>query len=413
MRKAIILVILLALAGSLAFWLRWEMHRPYRGFSASQVFVDIPRGTSRWSTAALLQRKGVIHSRLAFYLISERHRRRSLQAGEYLFQQPRTPREVFDKIAGGRIYVHVVVVPEGWTMFDIASELERQKLCTKEEFLIVAQNPELVRDIAPGAKSLEGFLFPSTYQFSRNTSPQEMAATMVHHFKEEWNKVRSVAVANSMVEPVRAVISSHGNGQPIAPQALSPVQVVTLASLIERETPQPRERPIVAGVFYNRLKIGLPLQCDPTVQYALDLEGKPTLKVSAEDLRTQSPYNTYLHRGLPPGPIANPGDASLRAALNPAHTDYLYFVANDAGGHFFSRTLAEHNRNVETYRRLLEGLPPLPPPQVAKKKPAPPKSKNLKSRKRPAKPAKTARNSRRRPPARKSAMKKTKSRRHS
>ena len=384
MKKAIALVILLVLAGGFAFWLRKEMNRPYRGFSASQVFVDIPRGTSRWSTASLLLRNGVIHSRLAFYLISEGHRRRSLQAGEYLFQRAQTPRQVFDQIAGGHIYVHIVVVPEGWTMFDIASELERQKLCAREEFLIVAQNPALVRDIAPQAKSLEGFLFPSTYQFSRNTSPQEMAATMVRHFEEEWNKLRSIAVANSLVEPVRAVISPREHEQPASPQTLSPMQIVTLASLIERETPQPQERPVVASVFYNRLKIGLPLQCDPTVQYALDLEGKPTPKVSAEDLHTQSPYNTYLHRGLPPGPIANPGDASLRAALNPAHTEYLYFVANDAGGHFFARTLEEHNRNVAKYRRLLEGLPPLPPPpppHVVSKKTAAPRSSHVAGKK--------------------------------
>ncbi|HEU5409757.1 MAG TPA: endolytic transglycosylase MltG [Candidatus Acidoferrales bacterium] len=395
-KAAAILVIVLVLAGALAFWLRWEMNRPYRGFSASQVFVDIPRGTSRWNTASLLQRNGVIHSRLAFYLISERHRRRSLQAGEYLFQRPQTPRQVFYQIAGGHIYVHVVVVPEGWTMFDIASELARQKLCTKEEFLIVAQSPALVRDIAPDAKSLEGFLFPSTYQFSRNTSPQEMAATMVHQFKEEWEKLRSIAVANSLIEPVREVIKSRGSEQTVSPQTLSPIQIVTLASLIERETPQPRERPVVASVFYNRLKIGLPLQCDPTVQYALDLEGKPTPKVSAEDLHTQSPYNTYLHRGLPPGPIANPGDASLRAALNPAHTEYLYFVANDAGGHFFARTLEEHNRNVENYRRLLEGLPPLPPPpppHVAKQKSPPPKPETAKSKKHSVSKSKTVKKS--------------------
>lgn len=398
MRKAIAFVILLLLAGAFAFWLRWEMNRPYRAFSSSQVFVDIPRGTSRWDTASLLQRNGVIHSRLAFYLISERHRRRSLQAGEYLFQRAQTPRQVFYQIAGGRIYVHVVVVPEGWTMFDIASELARQKLCTKEEFLTVAQSPALVREIAPDAKSLEGFLFPSTYQFSRNTSPQEMAAAMVHQFREEWDKLRSIAVANSLIEPVREVISSPGREPATSPQTLSPIQIVTLASLIERETPQPRERPVVASVFYNRLKIGLPLQCDPTVQYALDLEGKPTPKVSAEDLHTPSPYNTYLHRGLPPGPIANPGDASLRAALNPAHTEYLYFVANDAGGHFFARTLEEHDRNVEKYRRLLEGLPPLPPPpppHVARAKHATPPSSHVEKKKQaPRKQKKQARNSR-------------------
>lgn len=363
-RAAIIIVVVAALAGAaeLTLWLRREMLRPYRGFSAAQVFVDIPRGTSRWSIASLLQRNGVIHSRFSFLLIGKLHPKRVLQAGEYMFNQPQTPLQVFEQIAGGRIYVHLVVVPEGWTMFDIASELERQHLCTKEGFLTVAQDPSLVRNLAPQAKSLEGFLFPSTYQFSGNTSPEEMAATMVRQFEQEWNRIHSPSNENAIVEPVSARITAQQR-PPLAP--LSPIEIVTLASLIERETPQPQERPIVASVFYNRLKLGLRLQCDPTVQYALDLEGKPTPKVSADDLRTPSPYNTYLHRGLPPGPIANPGDASLRAALNPAQTHYLYFVANDSGGHFFASTLAEHNRNVEKYRRLLEGLPaesPPPPP---------------------------------------------------
>ncbi|HLW83130.1 MAG TPA: endolytic transglycosylase MltG [Candidatus Acidoferrales bacterium] len=373
-RLAIILVILLVLAAAITLWLRWELARPYRGFSAAQVFVDIPRGTSRWSIASLLQRDGIIHSRLAFLLVSERHRKHVLQAGEYLFNQPQTPRQVFDQIAGGHIYVHVVVVPEGWTMFDIAAELQRQRLCTKAEFLAVAQDPSLVRNFAPHAKSLEGFLFPSTYQFSRNASPEEMAATMVREFQQEWSKLQSAAAEDPAVEkPVSASIQPDPGKFPMP---LSPIQIVTLASLIERETPQPQERPIVASVFYNRLKLGLPLQCDPTVQYALDLQGKPTLKVSAEDLHTQSPYNTYLHRGLPPGPIANPGDASLRAALHPAKTRYLYFVANDSGGHFFSSTLAEHDRNVEKYRRLLEGLPPEPPlpPRVRTKQIKPAKT---------------------------------------
>lgn len=360
MRKvaAFVIAALIVAAALGAFWLRRELMRPYRGFSAAQVFVDIPRGTSRWSIAGLLQRNGVIHSRLAFLTVSERHHRSVLQAGEYMFDKPATPREVFAQIAGGHIFVHVVVVPEGWTMFDIATELEKQHLCTKAEFLSVAENASLVSDIAPHAKSLEGFLFPSTYQFSRGASPQEMAATMVHEFREEWSKIGASSQQNSpaavaKIDPVKP----EGPTKP----SLSAGEIVTLASLIERETPQPQERPIVASVFYNRLKLRLPLQCDPTVQYALDLMGKPTLKVSAEDLHAQSPYNTYLHRGLPPGPIANPGDASLRAALQPAQTHYLYFVANGSGGHFFSSTLAEHNRNVQKYKRILAGLPPEPP----------------------------------------------------
>lgn len=245
-------------------------------------------------------------------------------------------------------------------MFDIANELARQKLCTREQFLRVARNPSLVRDIAPHAPSLEGFLFPSTYQFSRNATPEEIAAAMVRQFRDEWSKLQTEVHSSDAKAPA----SAHSRAKPASDSpavSLSPAQIVTLASLIERETPQPSERPIVASVFYNRLKLGVPLQCDPTVQYALDLAGKPTLKVTPGDLRVESPYNTYLHRGLPPGPIANPGDASLRAAIDPAHTKYLYFVANDSGGHFFSRTLEEHNRNVERYRRLLEGLPAQPP----------------------------------------------------
>jgi UPF0755 protein len=374
MRKvaALVIVVLIVAASLGAVWLRRELMRPYRGFSSAQVFVDIPRGTSRWSIAGLLQRNGVIHSRLAFLAVSERHRRSVLQAGEYMFDKPSTPREVFAQIAGGHIFVHIVVVPEGWTMFDIAAELEKQHLCTKAEFLGVAENASLVRDIAPHAKSLEGFLFPSTYQFSRGASPQEMAATMVHEFREEWSKIEASSqqdspVAEAKDDPIKPAEST-------AKPSLSADEIVTLASLIERETPQPQERPVVASVFYNRLKLGLPLQCDPTVQYALDLLGKPTPKVSAEDLHTKSPYNTYLHRGLPPGPIANPGDASLRAALQPAQTHYLYFVANGSGGHFFSSTLAQHNRNVQKYKRILAGLPPEPPqpkrshPRAAAKK---------------------------------------------
>jgi UPF0755 protein len=363
MRKvAIMVVILIVASGIAALWLKRELARPYRGFSAPQVFVEIPRGTSRWSIATLLQRNGVVHSRLAFLLLSDRHHRWVLQAGEYMFDQAMTPRQVFALIVGGHIFVHVVVVPEGWTMFDIAAELERQRLCTKAEFLRVANDPSLVRDIAPQAKDLEGFLFPSTYQFSRNVSPQEMAATMVREFREEWNKIQTTAQQNPPAEG--AGLDPAPTPRPRVMPALTPVQVVTLASLVERETPQPQERPIVASVFYNRLKIHVPLQCDPTVQYALDLTGKATPKVTAEDLHVQSPYNTYLHRGLPPGPIANPGDASLRAALDPAQTRYLYFVANGSGGHFFARTLEEHNRNVQKYKRILAGLPPEPPPPV-------------------------------------------------
>jgi UPF0755 protein len=157
---------------------------------------------------------------------------------------------------------------------------------------------------------------------------------MVQNFRAVWETLKPAGAAEN-------------------PESVTTSEVVTLASLVERETPNAEERPLVAGVFYNRLRHGTPLQCDPTVQYAMELAGRPEKNVHAVDLRTNSPYNTYEHRGLPPGPIANPGEASLRAALAPATTDYLYFVANDQGGHFFSATLAEHNRNVAKLRKLL------------------------------------------------------------
>lgn len=375
MRRIVVnLILLIGLAAIAGAWLKHELAQPYRGYAEPQVFVDIPRGTSRWEIATLLKDKGVIRSEWAFALLSKWHRHKSLEAGEYRFDHPMTPGQVFAQISGGHIYVHTIVVPEGWTSFDIARELEKQGLCRHEDFLKDVSDPSMIRDIAPGAKSLEGFLFPSTYEFSKHVATEEIVATMVHHFREEWSKLNADAPGQSAGDAPTSV-STRGLARQESPQPLSPIEVITLASLIERETPQPKERPIVASVFYNRLRIGLPLQCDPTVQYALDLAGTPKLDVTPEDLHVASPYNTYLHRGLPPGPIANPGDASLLAALHPAHTHYLYFVANDSGGHFFSDTLAEHNRNVARYRRLKLGLPAEPPPPPARPKPkASPKS---------------------------------------
>jgi|SRR5579864_3166514 len=376
-RLVITLVMLIGLAAVAGAWLRYELTQPYRGYSQAQVFVDIPRGTPRWEIASLLKDNGVLRSRVAFSLLSKWHRRSVLQAGEYRFDQPMTPGQVFAEIAGGHIFVHTVVVPEGWNMFDIANELEKQGLCRREDFLSVASNPALVHDIAPGARNLEGFLFPATYAFSKHITPEEIAATMVRHFREEWGQLNTDTQAKTSGDsPAVKPVSNRGKLEALQP--LSPSEVVTLASLVERETPQPKERPVVASVFYNRLRIGVPLQCDPTIQYVLDLAGTPVRDVKPEDLRIASPYNTYLHRGLPPGPIANPGDASLRAALQPARTHYLYFVANDSGGHFFSETLAEHNRNVARYRRLKLGEPPEPPPAPVKLKPKPAPKNNHK-----------------------------------
>jgi len=333
-RLGILALFLIAALGGGASWLDSQLSRPYRGHRPEKVFVDIPHGTSRWGVAAILRRNDVIRSQLAFALFSDWHFRKRLQAGEYFFDHPLNSREAFWKIVRGQIYVHTVTVPEGWTTFDIAGELERQGVCSREDFLAAAHDSSLISDLAPGASSLEGFLFPSTYEFTRRATCEQAVKRMVQNFRAVWE-----------------TLDTAGGTQQAA--SLTPAQVVTLASLVERETPKAEERPLVAGVFYNRLRLGDPLQCDPTVQYAMELAGHPEKNVHAVDLRVDSPYNTYKHRGLPPGPIANPGEASLRAALAPATTDYLYFVANDDGGHFFSRTLAEHNRNVARLRRLL------------------------------------------------------------
>jgi UPF0755 protein len=333
-RLGFLALLLIAALGGLSAWVDSQISRPYRGHRPEKVFVDIAHGTSRWGVAETLRRNDVIRSKLAFFLFSDWHYRRKLQAGEYYFDHPVNSREVFWKVAHGQIFVHTVTVPEGWNMFDIGEELERQGVCTREDFLTAAHDTTLIQDLAPDAHSLEGFLFPSTYEFSRRATCAQVVKRMVQNFRAVWETMPP------------AVAPPQG-------PALDALQEVTLASLVERETPQADERPLVAGVFYNRLRIGNPLQCDPTVQYAMELAGRPEKNVHAVDLKLNSPYNTYEHKGLPPGPIANPGEASLRAALAPTTTDYLYFVANDTGGHAFSRTLAEHNRNVARLRKLL------------------------------------------------------------
>jgi UPF0755 protein len=335
-RLGLLALLVIAAIGAGAGWLDSQISRPYRGHRPEQVFVDLPHGTSRWGIAGILRRDDVIRNRLAFVLFSLWHVRAPMQAGEYYFDHPVTSREVFWQIAQGRIFVHTVTIPEGWTMFNIAAELDQQGVCDRNDFLTAAKDTSLISDFAPNAQSLEGFLFPSTYEFTRHTTCQQTVKRMVQNFRAVWESLNSA-------------------GLPGPPVNLGAAQIVTLASLVERETPRKDERPVVAGVFYNRLKRGDPLQCDPTVAYALELEGHPVKIVHSKDLQIDSPYNTYKYPGLPPGPIANPGEASLRAALAPATTDYMYFVANDSGGHFFSKTLAEHIRNVARYRRLLSG----------------------------------------------------------
>jgi UPF0755 protein len=342
---AAVFLILLLVAGAAAAWLFFGIAQPYRGFPAEGVFVGLPHGASSRAVAHLLKQNGVIRSSTAFEVYARRHPKRRLQAGEYFFNQPISGRDVFWQIADGHVFQQPFTVREGETIFDIARNLEAGKLMSANEFLTAARNPELIREMSPKATSLEGYLYPATYNLPRHPAANELAAQMVKKFKEEWNRIASA--------------------QPIAPSPAISGHIVTLASLVERETPKPDERPVVAGVFENRLSKGMRLQCDPTVIYALELIGQYKGSLTGADLQIDSPYNTYAHGGLPPGPIGNPGEVALRAAMTPAKTNYLYFVANTEGGHFFSATLEEHNRNVTKYRRLMAGLPGDPPPAAA------------------------------------------------
>ena len=337
----------------------YGMTYPYQGFPKEGVFVDVPHGASRRHVAYLLEKNGVIRSTVAFEIYARRHPKRTLQAGEYFFNHAMTGREVFLKVANGEVYQQPFTVREGETMFDIARDLQAGKFMPAGDFLFAAGDSALIRDFAPGAQSLEGFLFPATYELPRHPRANELTGEMVRKFKEEWKRIAAPAAGDHPVE-----------GDPRLR-----VQTVTLASLVERETPTRDERPLVAGVFENRMRKGMRLQCDPTVIYALERFGKYNGSLTGKDLTFDSLYNTYEHAGLPPGPIGNPGEASLRAALKPVETDYLYFVANTQGGHFFSATLEEHNKNVVRYRRLLAGLPadpppPPPPPPRPKRRPA-------------------------------------------
>jgi UPF0755 protein len=343
---ATLLLIIVLAAAAAAGYLWYSIEKPFGTVTAEGVYVTIPHGASRRTAGRLLEQAGVLRSALAFELYARRHPKRTLVAGDYFFDHALSGKEVFWKLANGDVFVQPFTVKEGETIYDIAHDLEAAKFMPADEFLKAAQDPRPIKDLFPDARSLEGFLYPATYNLPKLVTGPELTGMMVRKFREAIARL-----APDKLEP----------GDPSG--ALGPI--VTMASLVERETPKPDERPLVAGVFTNRLARNMPLQCDPTVIYALEMEGNYSGRLTSKDLRTDSPYNTYVYKGLPPGPIGNPGEVALQAALHPAQTDYLYFVANTQGGHFFSATLAEHNKNVARYRRLLNGEPADPPPAAA------------------------------------------------
>lgn len=317
----------LALAAALlgGFW--YWANQPYRGFQ-SEVYLDFPRGTSTRAMARELARAGVIRYQWQFLLARALRPRTKLQAGEYLFQHPASAAAVFDRIARGDVYYHEIIVPEGSNMFDIAEIAGRSGIVSEGDFLRAAGNPGMIRDRVPEARSLEGYLFPSTYRITRRTTAEQLIRLMLAEFWKQWKLIAGEKDADL-----------H--------------RTVTLASLVEKETAIDSERSLVASVFVNRLAKGMKLDCDPTVIYARLLEGRYRGSIYRSDLANRHPYNTYEVAGLPPGPIANPGVASLRAALNPADTRYLFFVAKPGtnGAHQFSTGLAAHEQAVGNYRR--------------------------------------------------------------
>ncbi len=324
----LLLIVIAAGAAAAVFYSR--VNRPYRGFEGNEQFVEIPQGTGSSPIGERLVAAGVVRDpftfRVALWLS---HQGRHLKAGEYRFDRAMTPFEVIDKMARGDVFVVSLTFPEGLTIAEMSKIFESHGLGTAAMFVQAAHDGSLIHDLDPAAKDLEGYLFPETYNVPRHTDAGKLVRMMVARFEKILTpELRQAAVARN----------------------LSVRQAVTLASIVEKETAKTDERPLVAAVYTTRLRIGMPLQCDPTVIYALMLAGTWNGNIRRADLQVDSPYNTYRYPGLPPGPIASPGRPSLEAAIHPADVPYLYFVSRNDGTHVFASTLEEHNRNVLKYQ---------------------------------------------------------------
>jgi UPF0755 protein len=321
---------LLVAGGFGSWWLHTRLSTPYRGFTQDEIFVEFPAGTSVSTMAARLTDAAVVSDPLTFRIAArlsgaERH----LQAGEYRFAEAASPYDVVARLSRGDVYVHPLTFPEGLTIKEMAAIFERSGLGTGGDFEAAGRDPSLIAELDPDARNLEGYLFPDTYALARHVGASGTVDAMVSRFKAALNiDLRAAATAQGMT--IR--------------------QVVTLASIIEKETAAADERPLIAAVYRNRLERRMALQCDPTVIYAMMKAGKWRGNLSRADLQIDSPYNTYRYPGLPPGPIASPGRLSLEAAVRPADVPYLYFVSRNDGTHVFASTLDEHNRNVAKWQ---------------------------------------------------------------
>lgn len=326
------LALLAAATAALAIKVWRGLERPFKGYSGATETVVVAPGSSARAILGELEAKGVLaDATLArAYLVYGREGAQ-LKAGEYLFSGPLSARQVLGKLIAGEVVERSVTVIEGLTLEEIADHLAAEGFGERDALLAAMRTPEAVRDLSPEARDLEGYLFPETYHFAAGTPAAEIVAAMVRTFR------------------------GHFTGEiiPLEPATggLTPHQLVTLASIIEKEARRAEERPLIAAVYRNRLRQGIGLYADPTVIYALKRLGRWNGNLTRADLALDSPYNTYRFGGLPPGPIAAPGLASLEAAAAPADVPYLYFVSRNDGSHVFAATLAEHNRNVERWQR--------------------------------------------------------------
>ena len=330
----IVLVVVLAGAGAAvaAYRLWTDIRTPYRGYDVAEQFIDIPPGAGVPEITRRLQEAQVIGDARTFRAaLWWSGKGRSLKAGEYRFDQALSPLEVIDRIERGDVYARRVTFPEGLTIGEMAKLYESKELGTAAAFIAAAKDVSGIRDLDPDAPDLEGYLFPETYAIPRGMPAAQVIAAMVGRFRAVYD----------------ADLQQRARAEGLSTRAL-----VTLASLVETETGKADERPLVAAVYRNRMKIGMAMQADPTVVYALEKAGRYDGNIRRTDLEFDSPYNTYKYPGLPPGPIAAPGRASLEAAAAPADVKHLYFVSRNDGSHVFADTLAQHNANVYEHQVL-------------------------------------------------------------
>lgn len=321
------LIIIFIFSGVIIFY--W----PEEGSGPSQLITIKPQ-TSTWRIASLLSRKGIIKNKVSFFLLAKM-KGDNLQAGEYELKPSMKKEEILNKIIKGEVFAWKVTIPEGYTASQIAELLEEMKLCQAEKFISQVLNPTFKRDTyryIPREGSLEGFLFPDTYYITKGRGEEAIIKMMLSCFEE--------VVPSDLKERAEKL-------------GLSVQELITLASLIEKEAKDDLERALIGGVLLNRLNIGMRLQCDATVQYALPHRKS---RLTYSDLKIESPYNTYLHLGLPPGPIANPGLPSIEEAASPAKTNYFFYVAKPDGTHIFTETYQEHLQAIEEVQREREKL---------------------------------------------------------